>query len=96
MVLALYGRAALAEDAGIADTPAPAFSGVTLAYNTRDKDEVAQVLAAAVAAGGTLLKPARDVFWGGHHGYFTDPDGHLWEVAWNPYWTLTEDGAVRL
>jgi len=96
LVLALYPRPALAEDSGLPDTPAPRFSGITLAYNVRSRDEVADVLETAVEAGGTLLKPARDVFWGGHSGYFADPDGHTWEVAWNPFWPLDADGAVRL
>lgn len=96
MVLTLYPRPALAEDAGLPDAPAPRFSGITLAYNVRDRNEVADVLETAVKAGGSLLKPAQDVFWGGHSGYFADPDGHAWEVAWNPFWPLDADGAVRL
>jgi len=54
------------------------------------------VLAQAEAAGGRIVQPAREVFWGGYSGYFTDPDGHLWEVAWNPFWEVTEDGRVIL
>jgi uncharacterized protein len=54
------------------------------------------VLAEAEAAGGRLVKPAQDTFWGGYSGYFADPDGHLWEVAWNPHWTLADDGSIRL
>jgi uncharacterized protein len=54
------------------------------------------VLAEAKAAGAEITKPAEQVFWGGYAGYFADPDGHLWEVAWNPYWTIAEDGSVRL
>lgn len=95
MVLALYSREALAEDAGV-KSAGSGFSGVALAYNTRGKEEVARVLDEAVAAGGSLVKPASDTFWGGHSGYFTDPDGHLWEVAWNPFWTIDESGAVTM
>jgi uncharacterized glyoxalase superfamily protein PhnB len=59
------------------------------------QDEVAEVLAAAAAAGASILKPAHDVFWGGHIGYFADPDGHVWEVAWNPFSTLGPDGQFQ-
>ena len=82
--LALYGREALAEDATVAPTGA-GFSGIALAHNVSSEDEVREVLAEAVAAGGTLVKEAQKVFWGGYSGYFADPDGHLWEVAHNPF-----------
>src|SRR5579885_3637377 len=84
MVLALYSREALAEDATVA-AAGSGFRGVTLAQNVRSKEEVARALKVAEAAGAKILKPAQDVFWGGHSGYFADPDGHLWEVAWNPH-----------
>lgn len=87
MRLALYPRAALAEDVGV-PAEGSGFSGVTLAHNVRAKTEVAPLLAQAEAAGGRIVKPAQDVFWGGHSGYFADPDGHLWEVAWNPYFKV--------
>ena len=93
MVLGLYGGAALAEDAGLADERA-AFGGVTLATNVRSRAEVDAVMAEAEAAGASVLKPPEDTAWGGYSGYFADPDGHPWEVAWNPHWTLDEDGAV--
>jgi catechol 2,3-dioxygenase-like lactoylglutathione lyase family enzyme len=100
VALALFGRTALAEDAGLPDeqkgTGKAPFSGIALAYNARSKDEVDAVLALAAKAGATIPKPARDVFWGGYSGYFADPDGHLWEVAWNPDWEIAEDGSVRL
>lgn len=95
VVLGLYGRAALAEDAAVADS-APGFSGVALAHNARSEAEVDAVLAEAVAAGARLVKPAAKVFWGGYSGYFADPDGHLWEVAYNPYFKLGDDGRVVL
>ena len=94
-VLGLYHRGALAEDACIAEEGS-GFGGITLAYNARSRQEVDGVLAAAAKAGATILKPAGKVFWGGYSGYFTDPDGHPWEVAWNPHWTLGEDGSVTL
>jgi uncharacterized protein len=85
--LALYPRHLLAEDACL-PSEGSGFSGITLAHNVRSKTEVAPLLAQAEAAGATILKPAQDVFWGGHSGYFADPDGHLWEVAWNPYFKV--------
>lgn len=94
--LGLFPLGKLAEDIGIApDRLRPGTSGVTLAYNTRSPDEVAEVLAAAETAGGRVLKPAQAAFWGGHHGYFADPDGHLWEVAFNPFSPLGVDGAFQ-
>ena len=69
---------------------------MALAHNVAQRDEVATVLDQAQAAGGEIVKPAQDVFWGGHSGYFADPDGHLWEVAWNPHAPLDEDGAMQL
>ncbi len=93
--LGLYPRAALAEDIGVEDTGAPGFAGTTLAHNVREKEEVAPLLSRVEAAGGRILKPAQDVFWGGYHGYFADPDGHVWEVAWNPFSPLGPDGAFQ-
>jgi uncharacterized protein len=95
LALALWGRQALAEDAGVADGPR-GFSGVALAYNGRSKQEVDAVHASAVAAGATPLKPPQDTPWGGYVGYFADPDGHLWEVAWNPSFPLDERGNLSL
>ena len=93
--LGLYPIAALAEDIGIA-VEELGVGRATLGYNCREKAEVAQVLSAVEAAGGRVLKPAADVFWGGHHGYFEDVDGHIWEVAHNPFSPLRkEDGAFR-
>ena len=94
-VFALWSRQSLAEDARVADTGA-SFGGVTLAYNARSHEDVDSVLAEAKAAGATILKPAVDMFWGGYSGYFADPDGHTWEVAWNPGWRLDEEGRVSL
>jgi hypothetical protein len=95
VVLSLYPRAALAKDADIS-AEGSGFSGITLAYNTRTKDEVDAVLAEAVAAGGTLVKAGYEIFWGGYIGFFADPDGFLWEIAWNPMFPLTEDGEIIL
>lgn len=92
--LGLYPLQNLAEDIGVpADTLG--HGAMTLSYNCREKSEVATVLAAAEAAGATILKTASDVFWGGHHGYFRAPDGSLWEVAFNPFSPLSPEGAFR-
>ncbi|CAK4075005.1 VOC family protein [Vibrio sp. 16] len=93
--LALYPLAALAEDVS-ADKAVTrkGFSGVTLAHNTRSREEVDQVLALAVQAGATLEKEAQDVFWGGYSGYFSDPDGYLWEVAYGDCWEFNADGSL--
>lgn len=95
IVLALFPRAALAEDAGLA-AEGGGFGGIALAYNARSREDVDAVLAEAKAAGARILKPAADAFWGGYSGYFADPDGHPWEVAWNPEWEMAENGDVRL
>ena len=95
VVFGLYGREALAEDACV-DASGGGFRGVSVALNVREKAHVDAVLEEAEAAGGRILKPAQDVFWGGYSGYFADPDGHLWEVAWNPFFPLDEEGRVTL
>ncbi|MFO0675939.1 MAG: VOC family protein [Polyangiaceae bacterium] len=98
-VLGLFGHRALAEDAKLDPGPAPspkAFRGMSIAHNCRSKKEVDDAMAAALRAGATLVKAAEDVFWGGYSGYFADPDGHLWEVAWNPHWTMLADGRLSL
>ena len=95
LALTLWGRADLAKDAGVDDKPT-GFSAVSLAYNARSKEEADEVYALAVAAGARATTPLHDVFWGGYSGYFADPDGHLWEVAWNPAFPLDEDGHLFL
>ena len=96
MVFAMYPADALAEDIGVPTAPVTdppqVQRGVTLAYNTRSKQETDEALATAVTAGATLVKAAEEVFWGGYSGYFADPDGHLLEVAFNPYSQPAEDG----
>ena len=93
--LSLFPRESLAEDVGVS-AAGSGFAGLTIAHNVRTKAGVAAVLAEAAAAGGRIVKPAQDVFWGGHSGYFTDPDGHLWEVAHNPYFPLDANGRLVL
>lgn len=95
VALALYPRALLATDAHIA-AGGSGFGGITLAHNVPSKEAVDRVLAEAVAAGATLLKPAEQAEWGGYSGYFADPDGYPWEVAWNPGFPLSADGRVTL
>lgn len=95
VVLALYGRAALAEDALAEDLPT-GFAAVTLARNAASKDEVDQWFAAALAAGARELKTLQEAFWGGYSGYLADPDGHLWEFAFNPYFVFDEHGNLAL
>lgn len=95
MALALWPRAELAKDAGIADSGG-GFAGCALAFNTRDRAEVERVLDEVARAGGKIVKPAKEAFWGGYTGYFADPDGFLWEVAWNPGFAMAKDGSITL
>jgi len=95
MALALYPKGDLAKDAKVS-ADGSGFAGVTIAYNTRSREEVDAVLAEAVRAGAKLLKAAQEAFWGGYSGYFADPDGFLWEVAWNPFFTIGADGAIQI
>lgn len=90
LVLALYPRASLAHEARVAAT-ASVTGAVAIGHNVASRAEVDQVMAEAAAAGAVITDPARDRFWGGYGGHFTDPDGHLWEVAWNPDWALAEN-----
>ncbi|HET6404921.1 MAG TPA: VOC family protein [Candidatus Thermoplasmatota archaeon] len=93
VVLSLFPRSELAKDAQV-DPSGSGFHGVALAHNARDRDEVRAVLAEAERAGARVTKPAQETFWGGYAGYFEDPDGHLWEVAHNPFWPLDEAGRI--
>lgn len=95
MIVGLWGRDHLVEDAQ-AGKPGSGFANITLAQNVRSKEEVDRVLKEAEQAGAKILKPAGDVFWGGYTGYFADPEGFVWEVAWNPGFTILEDGSVKL
>ncbi|MEX2195608.1 MAG: VOC family protein [Thermoleophilaceae bacterium] len=94
MVVALWDRAKLAEDSVVED--GGGWGGVTLAFNTRSREEVDAVIAEAEAAGATIGRRGAETFWGGYSGVFIDPDGHPWEVAHNPHWTVAGDGSVRL
>jgi uncharacterized protein len=94
MVVALWDRASLAEDSGVEDPGG--WGGVTLAHNVRSPEEVDRVVAEAEAAGATIPRHGAETFWGGYSGVFVDPDGHPWEVAHNPRWTIDEDGSIRI
>ena len=94
MVLALWDRARLAEDSAVAD--GGGWGGVTLALNFGSPADVDAVIEEARSAGATIGREPAETFWGGYSGVFIDPDGHPWEVAHNPHWTLTEDGGVEL
>lgn len=95
LVFALYPRDLLAADATV-PAEGSGFSGIVPAYNTRSEEEVDEILRTVQQLGGTLVKPAHKTFWGGYSGYFADPDGHLWEVAHNPFWEFDENGNVIL
>ena len=96
MAIVLWRRELLADDAGVAANPPVPFGGIALAHNVRSAAEVDVLLDAARAAGGTITRRARTTFYGGYAGYFADPDGHLWEVAHNPGFTLDPDGSLTL
>ena len=95
MALSLWPREQLAKDAKVG-ARGTGFRGFALAYNARSRDEVDAVLKEAKAAGAKILKPAKEVFWGGYAGYFADPDGFAWEVAWNPGFQMAVDGGIKL
>ena len=94
LVLALWDRADLAEDSGVTD--AGGWGGVTLAHNVRSPEEVDAVVGEARTAGARIAREPGPTFWGGYSGVFVDPEGHPWEVAYNPRWTFAPDGAIRL
>lgn len=87
--LALFPRTSLARDAGVAAQP-PSATEFSIGHNVSSKAEVDAVMQQASAAGAAVVKSAQDTFWGGYAGYFQDPDGHLWEIAWNPHWPMPE------
>ncbi|HEX8205304.1 MAG TPA: VOC family protein [Solirubrobacteraceae bacterium] len=94
MVVALWSRERLAEDSGVADSGG--WGGVTFAYNTRTPEEVDAVIEEARAAGARIPREPGETFWGGYSAMFLDPDGHPWEVAHNPRWTIRDDGSTQL
>jgi predicted lactoylglutathione lyase len=96
MAFAVWSADELAKDANADAGDVSSFRGVALAWNCRSQEEVDAVIARARSAGAKVQKPPQETFWGGYNGYFTDPDGHLWEVAHNPHWPLSEDGQLML
>jgi catechol 2,3-dioxygenase-like lactoylglutathione lyase family enzyme len=95
--IAVWSSAELAKDANFADEGmAPAFRGVALAWNCHTREEADAVMKRAARAGAKVQKPTEETFWGGYVGYFTDPDGHLWEIAHNPAWPLDDDGRAQI
>jgi uncharacterized protein len=94
MIVGLWDRAKLAADSGVDD--GDGWGGITLAYSVASPGEVDEVLAQAKAAGGTVPREGGKTFWGGYSGIFVDPEGHPWEVAHNPAWTLNDDGTISL
>ncbi len=94
MVVGLWDRAELARDTGLGD--GGGFGGITLAHNARSPEEVDAIVAEARAAGATVTREPAATFWGGYSGVFADPDGHPWEIAHNPFWTIGDDGSVTL
>jgi catechol 2,3-dioxygenase-like lactoylglutathione lyase family enzyme len=94
LVFGLWSRESLAEDSGVTD--AGGWGGVTLAHNVRSPEEVDRIIEEARAAGATIARTGAETSWGGYSGCFIDPDGHPWEIAHNPYWTITDDGQTRL
>jgi uncharacterized protein len=94
MIVALWGRDQLAADSGVRD--GGEWGGITLAQNVGSPEEVDRAMGEAERAGARITRPAEATFWGGYAGVFVDPEGHPWEIAHNPHWTLAEDGSVRL
>lgn len=95
VVFALYPREKLAEDATVSSAGS-GFSGIALAFNAKSESEVDEVLQSAERIGAKIVKSAQKTFWGGYSGYFADPDRHLWEVAFNPYWQFDENDNLVL
>jgi predicted lactoylglutathione lyase len=96
IVLGIFKHDALAADAHVEAAPAPTFRGVSLAWNAESESTVDAIVARAVEVGAELVKQPQKVFWGGYSGYFSDPDGHLWEVAYNPFFPINGRGQVEL
>jgi catechol 2,3-dioxygenase-like lactoylglutathione lyase family enzyme len=95
ITLALYPRHELEKDATL-QYQSTEFSGITISYNAKSEKEVDEILEQVAKLGATIIKPAQKVFWGGYSGYFKDPDGYLFEVAYNPFWELDENDNLKL
>ena len=95
-ILALWRRTSFAADVGADATARGGFEAIGLAYNARSHDEVDEIFSTLGERGATIVKPPVETDWGGYSGYFADPDGHHWEVAWNPFWPIRADGRIDL
>ncbi|MGC4034768.1 MAG: VOC family protein [Chitinophagaceae bacterium] len=95
IVFSIYPRKLLADDATVNENGS-GFSGIAIAYNAKSEQEVDNVLDEVAKLGATIIKPAQKVFWGGYSGYFKDPDGHLFEVAYNPFWSFDDNDNLVL
>jgi uncharacterized protein len=96
VVFALWPHDELAKDMGLATVSLPNYRGYSLAHNVQSEEEVDAIFARLKSYGANILKEPQKVFWGGYSGYFSDPDGHTWEIAYNPFWTIQEDGRVSM
>ena len=96
IILSLWSEQSLAEDAGLPPRTDRGFRGIAFAYNVREREEVDAAVDAVEAAGGTVTRRPEEKFWGGYGGYVADPDGHAWEIAWNPSFPIAEDGSMKL
>ncbi len=96
LAVVLWSREKLAADCGVRDSGAAGFGGIALAHNVRSRAEVDDLMAVAEQAGATVTRPAAETFYGGYAGVFADPDGHLWEIAHNPGFTLAADGSITI
>ena len=96
IVFALWPHDELAKDMGLMIDHVPAYRGYSLAHNVRSELEVDEIFARLKSHGATILKEPQKAFWGGYSGYFSDPDGHTWEIAYNPFWTILKDGRVSM
>ena len=96
LIFSLFPHDELAKDAGLPQADLPAYRGASLAHNLRSVEEVDALFAVLRRHGATIVKAPQKVFWGGYSGYFADPDGHLWEVAHNPFWTVRGDGRIAM
>ena len=94
LIVSLWDRAELAEDSGVEDSGG--WGGVTLAHNVRSADEVDSIVEEARAAGAEIVREPAETFWGGYSAAMVDPEGHAWEIAHNPRWTIRDDGSVEL
>jgi uncharacterized protein len=96
LALVLWSRQKLAQDSRVIDEGVDGFGGITLAHNVRTKEEVDAIVSTAQHAGATVTRPPADTFYGGYAGCFTDPDGHVWEIAYNPGFPLADDGSISI